>query len=310
MQVLKLNLNTPASINQDLKVKLIHEVTSREIDAPVFRDGSVDVRGMEAGQWRLKALHPSVVGALVDQRNRIVPDRETRLNISIPLDLLKNTPVRDIQDANLQPVREALAGALSRAEAQGQKRGGEPIYADHWNELSSAVTDTSRATIELTKLVAPLGHDHPELVEKLQEIQTNVANFYEVFGRVIAEMQRQIQQLALERRLDDAITQIPGLEPAARDNLRATIRTLDGATEDSPFAYTKRLRNVADELSRRVDAAIPADQPQTHDAAPVVELKKQLAAMSNTKAAFTYEAEVRESAKIDRAVGGSFRKLK
>src|SRR5690606_4552391 len=126
------------------------------------------------------------------------------------------------------------------------KKGGEPIYAADWNELADAVADVGTATGQLTRLVAPLGHDHPEIEKKIAEVDSNLQKFFEVFGRSVAELQRQIQQLALQRKVDDALdgARVPPSSPI-RDKIRQQTDRLAAASQDPPAVYTRKVQEAA-----------------------------------------------------------------
>jgi len=300
MQVVRMQLKGPAAVHRDVTVTMINEVTRQEISTQPYSDGSVVLRNVPPGSWRVKAKHPNLVADIVDQPIRVLPGIETRVTLPIPRDLFTDTPIRDIPDADLGPVRDSAGKVADIAERQGRKRGGQPIFADDWNELSGAVADVARATDELTRRVAPLGHDHPELVAKLDELQRNLSKFYDVFGASLAQLQRQIQQLALERRIDDLVTRVPNISPAIRGELAGIVKGLDDVRVDSPFVYSKAVRSAGEKLVERIESVLPADQPEIRDTAEVADLIAHAKNMSAAASTHSFEDEIKTHTKIDR----------
>ena len=303
MQTLKLQLNTQPEITRELKVTLINEATAKEVTASPFLDGSINVRNLEAGAWRLKVNHPNLNFDVLDRRIQVLRDRPTFVPLQIPLDIFSTTPVRDVPDADLEPVRAKLADAIETAERQAKKKGGQPIYADDWNELSNVVSDIGSATVDLTKRIAPLGHDHPELVEKLDEIQANMNRFLDVFGKSIAMLQRQIQQIALERRIDDAIDNLPNIPDNVRVGMLDVVRGLDEVKDSDPYVYTKNLKRVGEQLTDKLEQLVPVDQPQV--AAQVAAALEHTKAIARAAPSYSFDAEVQAQSKVDRVGGKS-----
>src|SRR5687767_11948455 len=172
--MLKLQLNTPVSFTRDMKVELTNQATGEKRKVTPYLDGSVVVPAIEAGNWRLQVQHPNLSFDVFDRPIKVLPDRPTFVPITIPQNIFENVPIEDVPDANLGPVQQHLDEATRAAEQQGNKKAGQPIYADDWNEMAVTVATVAKATRELTDLVAPRGHDHPEIAAKFDEVQRNL----------------------------------------------------------------------------------------------------------------------------------------
>lgn len=313
MAVMKLQLNTPAEITRDLKVEVINTVTNRVVDTAPYLDGTVNVRNLAAGNYRLKVKHPHIPFDVLDRPVRVFEGRPTFVPLKIDLEIFSNTPVRDIAEVDLQPVREALQTAADTAEKHAAKRGGEPIFADDWNELANSMGGLADATTDLTRRVSAHGHDHPELIEKMDEIQGNLQRFLDVFGQSMAQVQRQLQQLALRSRADSALDRIGEPTPAQRQEVDRIVRDLEGVRRDNPYVYTTHLKRAGEAITALITDAIPDDQPELRDAPEVQELAVAAQAMAQAQPAQSYEAEVKHHLAVDKRSSGNldgvFRRL-
>src|SRR4051794_10812623 len=127
MAVMKLQLNTPVEITRDLRVQVTDPVTNRTIETTPSLDGTVNIRNLVAGQYRVQVMHPNLTFPVLDQPVRVLTQIPTLVPIKIDLNIFANTPVRDIAEADLAPVQQRLAEAQDHAERQNGKQGGQPI---------------------------------------------------------------------------------------------------------------------------------------------------------------------------------------
>lgn len=296
MKVVNLQLDTSPSIAQDLRVTLIHEASGREVKARPFLDGSVQVSNLDPGAWRVKVNHPNLVTNVVDQRIQVFPDRSTFVPIKVPKDLFSNTPVRDIPDQDLSPEQKRLDESAQKADAQAKKKAGQPLLADDWNELAFTMSEVARSTRDLSAKVAPKGHDHPELVEKIDEVQRNLNNFFEAFGKTVSQLQRQIQFLALQRRVDDVVSQLPA--NVGRERYSQVLNELHQAADENPYVYTSRLQKAGSRFTELLAEDVPATSPisnreETKDLHQVVE------ALRNVTPTHSFEAELQVQRKVE-----------
>lgn len=310
MPVMQMQLNTPLEITRDLQVEVIDQITNRTVQTTPNLDGTINVRNLTAGQYRVRVQHPNLTFPVLDQPVRVFPTRPTFVPIKIDLDIFENTPVRDIAEADLGPVQASLSQAVDDAGRQNTKQGGEPIYADDWNALADVVGDVADATLDLTRRVSATGHDHVELIEKMDEIQRNLQRFLDVFGRSMAQVQRQLQALALEQRTNRALDRIPDLTAARRGEVLGLVRGLDDVRTDNPYTYMARSKRVGENLEVAMAELLVDTDPEVGNDADVVELLTTVRGMSATKPASSYEEEVSQHLKLDEgATGGNFTQL-
>jgi hypothetical protein len=277
-----------------------------------FLDGTVKASNLDPGAYRVTVRHPNLSAPVYDNRIRVLGDRPTFVPITIPTDIFSNVPIRQTTAADLGPVRDHLATAADDADRQARKQGGQPIYADDWNAMAGIIGDVARTTSDLTQRVAPLGHQHPELVDKIQEIQDNLNRFFDVFGKTVVQLQRQIQALALQRRVDDAIDNIPsgagGVDPnklqQARAAMQQAIGGLQGASDDTPYAYTSQLKRVGEQIAQTMTDVVP-DQPAVKNNSAVAAATRAGFALSSGLPAHTFDAELALHQKVDRESGTS-----
>jgi hypothetical protein len=309
MAVMSLQLNTPVEITRDLQVEVTDLVTNRIMTTTANLDGTVNLRNLNPGEHRVRVIHPNLSFPVLDQPVRVLTRIPTLVPIKIDLSIFENTPVRDIAEADLAPVQQSLAAAQDGAGKQNAKQGGEPIYAEDWNALADTLGDVADATLELTRRVSPTGHDHPELIEKMNEIQRNLERFLDVFGRSMAQVQRQLEQLALQMRADQALDRIPDLPPALRAEVTGIVSSLDDVRIDNPYVYTSRFKRVGEELEAKVVELLAAAPPEVESEPEIEELFSAARTMSATKPAFSFEDEVMQHLKVDQIGGGNIGKV-
>jgi len=309
MAVMKLQLNTPVEITRDLQVMVTDLVSNRTVTTTANLDGTVNLRNLTPGEHRVKVLHPNLSFPVLDQPVRVLTQITTLVPIKIDLSIFENTPIRDIAEADLGPVQQSLSDAMDGAAKQNSKQGGEPIFAEDWNALADTVGDMADASLELTRRVSPTGHDHPELIEKLNEIQGNLERFLDVFGRSMAQVQRQLQLLALQQRADQALDRIPDLTPARRVEVTDIVRTLDDVRIDNPYVYTSRFKRVGEQLEAKVFEILSTAPPEVETEPEVQELVSAARTMSAAKPASSFEAEVQQHLKVDQIGAGNFGKV-
>lgn len=308
-QFLKLQLDTPKTINQDLQVELVSEATGKKVTAKPYLDGSVSVRNLAPGAWRLKVLHPNMIFPVFDKPIRVLPDRPTFVPIRIPDSIFSNAEIRDIKDADLSPVQAKLVEQAELAEGLADKRAGDPIFAGDWNELATAVGAVGRATGDLATLVSPQGHDHPEIAEKIDEIQGNLQKFYDLFGKTLAGIQRQIQELALKQAVEDAIAaddpEDPKLTDSDKADLREIVGDLSSARRDKPRVYAHTKRRAGEKYGQKV-AEVSSRSDALARSSAMALLAEAAQTMANLPVSDSYERELDSHDKVERKTGGGF----
>lgn len=300
MRILKMQLNTPAAVTRDLEVNLTNQVSGEKRTVRPYLDGSVAVPNIPAGDWRMQIKHPNLLFDLQDRNIRIFPDRPTFVPIRIPTDIFENAPIQDTPEADLGPVQERLEEAAEAAGRQAGKLGGQPIYAGDWNDMATTVEGVARSTKDLTELVSATGHDHPELVAKMDEIQGNLQRLFEVFGSSIAQLQRQIHQLALQRKVETALDRVPDVPAATRRQMEEAVRDLTDVWQENPSVYSARKRRAARSLQDQLGQLLIDQTQEVRDDPQVRDLDTFTLAMASEQPVVTYEAEIQQQQRTSR----------
>jgi hypothetical protein len=173
---------------------------------------------------------------------RLFDGPPTRLRLSLPDALFRDTPIEDVPDADLTPVTAAAAASRDLAGTLAGKLPGDPIRSEDWNSVVGAVGDLAAAVVQLTALVSPRGHDHPEIEEKLDEVNANVRTFSDSFGRQLAQMQRTLQALATRREVEDVLAQAKEVAAEQRKRIEAALVELEReiGRDVIPYGKTKK----------------------------------------------------------------------
>lgn len=295
-----LQLNTDAAINRDLDVELISEASGARRLVKPYLDGSVRVPDLEPGAWRVVVRHPNMIHSVLDRRFTVLPDRPTFVPLQIPKDIFSKAAIRDTPQADLSPELGRLDEIVAQSDQQAKKVAGQPIFAADWNALAGSLGELTRTTRDLTQKVAPIGHDHPELVEKLDELQANLERFFEVFGETVVQLQRQIQQLALRQQTEATLDKLPDITPAKREELSRVVDKLVEVSESRSDVYTREVKRTGEQLHAQLLAAAGGSEDLMADK-DVVELLDVAREMSNTPPIKDYKRELEALKRIESA---------
>jgi hypothetical protein len=238
---LNLQLQGFPAANRDAEVTLVNNATGQTLKRNPFLDGSLAVRDLDPGLWDVKVTHPNVISPIYTGRVRLFPQNiPTFVPIPIPPAIFRDTPIRDIPDANLGPVQQAVTAARDSLAPIANKVPGEVIRAADWNMLAAAVRDLAGSVLELTKLLSPQGHDHPEIAEKIAEVQDNIRSFSEAFGRSLLELRRDLEREHLRRVLTGVLdaAQAPA---TTREDLLRRVDDLGEVLQADPTVFTGQL---------------------------------------------------------------------
>ena len=247
--------------NRDAEITLVNTATNQTIKRNPFLDGSLMVRDVDPGVWDVKVTHPNVIAPVYTGKIRVFPQpTPTFVPIPIPEVVFRDTPIRDIPDANLAPVQQAVQHAADSLAPIAAKAPGEVIRASDWNVLAGAVKDLADNVLQLSRLVSPRGHDHPEIAEKIAEVQDNVRRFSEAFGRSLLEFRRELEAEFLRQRLAGALDDL-GAPPSTRDDLLGRVTNLKGALQAEPTVFTAQLANTGNRVLNTM-AELQAAQPE------------------------------------------------
>jgi len=257
--------------NRDATFELVNQATGQQLSAKPFLDGSLVMRDLDPGNWEVTVRHPNLVNAIDRRIVRLFPQPfPTLVPIPVRPELFRDTPIRDIPDADLAPVQQRAASAGSAVGGLGGKAPGEVIRAEDWNLLVGAVSDLAAALGELTRVVSPLGHDHPEIAEKIAEVQGNIQRFSESFGQSLLELRRDLESQQIRKRLD-LVLDAGAASAALRDRVGIRFDDLVAATTTSTSRWSTTLANQSNALQREVlELALEQDQPDEFLATPAV----------------------------------------
>jgi hypothetical protein len=300
-------LGFPA-VNRDLSVQLRDPVTQNVVRTVTpFLDGTVRVPNIDPGSYEISVLHPNLSTPVLRRPIRVLPIGPTNVTVLIDPSRFRNTPIEDIPDANLTPVADLTKSIAETVTALGTKVPGEAIKSQDWNTLANGVRDLANTTGELTQLVSPIGHDHPELVAKINEMQTNFQTLLDTLTQALAELQRQIQTLRLQKQVRDLLDHA-SIDPNSSQGVEFTglVETLATKVTDSPLAFSRSTRDAAVQLSTKLETLIDArsTDPNFATSAPVTQIATSLDLLKANRAG-SYDAELSFNRKVDRTMGGS-----
>ena len=300
---LSMQLQGFPAANRDAEVTLVNTATNQTIKRNPFLDGSLTVRDIDAGVWDVRVTHPNVITPIFTGRVRVFPQpRPTFLPIPIPEIVFRDTPIRDIPDANLAPVQQAVTRAAESLAPISAKAPGEVIRASDWNILAGAVKDLADNILQLTNLVSPRGHNHPEIAEKIAEVQDNVRRFSEAFGRSLLEFRRELEAEFLRQRLTGALDEL-GAPQATRDELLGRIGQLSGSLQAESTVFTAQLANTGSRVLTSV-AELATARPEVADS-PNIRVLQQVAQQYVTSGTATSaDAELKMYNRTGTASGG------
>lgn len=299
-------LGFPA-VNRDLSVQLLDPVTQNVVRTVTpFLDGTVRVPGIDPGAYEINVRHPNLPTPVLRRPIRVLPVGPTNVTVLIDPSRFRNTPIEDIPDANLTPVADLAKSVGETMTALGTKVAGEVIKAQDWNTLVGGVRDLSNTTAELTQLVSPVGHDHPELVAKINEMQTNFQTLLDTLTQALAELQRQIQTLRLQKQVHDLLDRA-AIDPSSAQGKEFTglVDTLTTKVTDSPTSFSRSTRDTAVQLSTKLETLLDthSTDPNFAKSDAVNQISTSLDLLK-TNRAVSYDGELSFNRKVDRTMGG------
>ena len=300
-------LGFPA-VNRDLSVEVRDPVTQNVVRTVTpFLDGTVRVPNIDPGAYEISVVHPNLPTPVLRRPIRVLPVGPTNVTVLIDPSRFRNTPIQNIPEANLTPVTDMTKSIAETVTALGTKVPGEAIKSQDWNTLANGVRDLANTTGELTQLVSPTGHDHPELVAKINEMQTNFQTLLDTLTQALAELQRQIQTLRLQKQVRDLLDQA-AIDPNSTQGKEFTtlVDTLGTKVTDPPDSFARSTRDTAVQLSTKLETLLDAraSDPNFAKSGPVTQISTSLDLLKTNRAT-SYDAELSFNRKVDRTMGGS-----
>lgn len=255
---LNIKLQNFPPANRDAVVTLTNPATGQTLQRKPFLDGTLMVRDLDPGRWEIAVDHPNVVGPLFTGVVSTLPfPLPTYVPVPIRPDDFRDTPIRDLPDADLGPVQQTVSAARTTAASVGGKAPGEAIRATDWNQLVNAVSDLAGAVLELTSLVSPRGHDHPEIAAKIDEVQGNLQRFMASFGNSVLELRRDVESQNF-RRAAVKMLDAGGVVGIDRDRILQRVDDLELARQGSVLEYSGKLADAGTVLAAEVQGIAQA----------------------------------------------------
>lgn len=245
--------------NRDAVVTLTNAATGQTLTRSPFLDGSLVVRDLDPGLWQMKVTHPNLVTPIYQQVIRVFGQpTPTFVPVPIPPANFQDTPIATVPEANLGPVQQALTSIRDSIGPVQGKSPGEVIRAADWNVLATAVQDLAANVLQLTNLVSPIGHTHPEIADKIEQVQTNLTDFAQSFGQALLQVEREFETVNLRQNLTAALDQAAASQ-ATRDDLLGRVETLSNSIQADPSAFTTQLSNTGNRVLTSMASLITAN---------------------------------------------------
>lgn len=292
--------------NRDAMVSLTNQATGVTIQRKPFLDGQLLLRDLDPGPYQMRVTHPNLVSPIDERIVRLFPQPfPTRIPVPIKPALFLDTPIVDIPDADLAPVQQTAASVATAMGPISGKTPGEAIKSDDWNTMALAVADLAKAVAELTQLVSPIGHNHPEIETKIGEVQGNIRRFSDSFGKSLVSLRRDIENQNLRRNIRDVLT-AAGRDPDDSENpLNIRVADLEAAVVQPTPTFTGKLANAGNVILTQVnELAIERDDPDVFLAVPAVSQLVNLATQYSNAGTQTNAEEELNTYQRTTSVGG------
>jgi hypothetical protein len=306
MQSLKLNILGFPAVNRDLLVELTDPTSGDVVKAGrPFLDGTLSLPQVPPGAYEIAIKHPNLPIPVIRQPIRVLPVGDTNISLLIDPSRFRNTPIADIPDANLGPVRDAATTVQQSVQPLAAKRPGEAITSADWNALASSVGALAEAVSQLTRLVTPVGHNHPELETKIDEIQGNFTALLDTVTTAMTELQRQIQAERIRKQVVDVSDLVGfGVENPHRQALNEALLQLDHGVVESPLRFAQISRAVGVQAQTVLQQVLDenAGNPAVADSTEVKALGQSLDLLRATNTT-SYTTELQHLRKSDRTFG-------
>jgi hypothetical protein len=307
MNNLTVNVHGFQQVNRDLQVELRDPISNTLVkSAKPFLDGTTRLPQIAPGAYEMTITHPNLVAPVLRRPIRVLPTGDTQVTVVIDPAQFKNTPIEDIPDANLTPVQQMADSVSETVLPLAAKQPGEAIKAEDWNHMASSIRDLAQAVAELTRLVSPVGHDHPEFIRKFDEVTGNFDSLVGTLSAAMAELQRQIQAERFRQQVEDVLdaATIDKTSPRGKE-FTDLVDRLQNTVTDDPATFSRNVRNVGVQLATKVEAlkdekAADATFLQSDK---VKALDQSVDVLKSTKTN-SYAGELELHRKTDRTLGG------
>lgn len=254
MAAVNVQLSGAGFANRDANVRLVNSATGQVIERKPFLDGSLLVRDVDPGLWQMTVSHLNLVTPIDQRVIRVFPQvQPTLVPVTISPDLFRDSPIRDLPNADLSPVQQSATDVRDRLRPVLGKSPGEAIRAEDWNVLVAGVSDLATTVLSLTSLVSPKGHDHPEIAEKISEVQDNLRRFSQAYGNSLVELRREIETEVLRRNVNDVLALGQATEDT-RARITDRITALENSLQSDTTVFTQNLTTTGSLLLNEVNS--------------------------------------------------------
>jgi hypothetical protein len=311
LNALNVNVLGFPAVNRDLSVEVRDVLTHAIVKtATPFSDGTVRIPSIAAGSYELAVLHPQIPTPVLTRPIRVLPSGDTSVSVLIDPSKFRNTPIQDIPDANLGPVRDTSSSVAETVLPLTHKRPGEAIRAEDFNQMASSIRDLALAVVELTRLVSPLGHNHPELETKFDEVTGNFQQLLNTVSTAMAELQRQIQAQRVRTQVE-SVLDTAAIDRASPQGLQMLnlVTQLETKVSDPPTSFARTARDVGVQLQTHLEQLIDQktpENPEFAEAAPVKSLSTATDLLK-TQRATTVDSELENHLLQTRTLGGGLK---
>jgi hypothetical protein len=302
---LTLNILGFPAVNRDLTVEVRDPISNALVrEVQPFLDGTVRVPSIAAGAYEVRVRHPNLALPVLRRPIRVLPTGDTKVSLVIDPSQFRDTPIEDIPDANLAPVRQMAESVAETLLPLAAKQPGEAIKSQDWNALVGGIRDVALAIAELTRLITPTGHNHPEFERKFDEMTSNFETLVNTISAALTELQRQIQSGRFRRQVEEVLdaATIDRTSPRGRE-LLDLMDELDQTVTEPPAAFGRKARNVGVQLSTRLESLID-ENPDLASSDQVTALATSLDLLKSQRT-MSYGAELEHNRRVDRTIGGS-----
>jgi hypothetical protein len=306
MSDLNLSILGFPAVNPDLKIELRDPATNTVVkQAQPFLDGTVRIARLDPGAYELAVTHVNLATPVLIKPIRVLPTGDTKIQVLIDPSRFRNLPIEDIPDANLGPVSDAAQAVAETVLPLAQKQPGEAITASDWNAMASSIRELALSVGELTRLVTPVGHNHPELERKIQEIGDNFTALLEQLSGAMTELQRQIQAERFRKQVETVLTaaQVDPSQGTGKEFLDIVGRLRENVT-DTPSRFGRAARTTGIQLSTKLEQLLDAkaDDEEFINSDAVKQLSETVDLLKQQQTT-TQADELAHNRKVDRILG-------
>jgi hypothetical protein len=306
MNDLTVNIHGFQQVNRDLEVELRDPISNTVVKtAKPFLDGTTRLPKVAPGAYEMTLKHPNLLTPVLRRPIRVLPTGNTQITVVIDPAQFKNTPIEDIPDANLTPVTQMADSVAETVLPLAAKQPGEAIKAEDWNRMASSIGDLARAVAELTRLVSPVGHNHPELERKFGEVTGNFDSLVSTLSAAMTELQRQIQAERYRKQVENVLLDA-SIDPnsARAKEFTDLVKDIETLVTDDPLTFSRKTRNLGVQLATKIETLKDerAGDADFLNSASVKNLDQSVELMKSTKTS-SYAGELELHRKADRTLG-------